>query len=220
MVYMGTEVSAGKASAFVVATGMEAELAGIADLLQRHEPETTPLQRRLQELGKVLSVLCLAIVGVVFVLQLMRGGEFLQVLLVSVSLAVAAVPEGLPIVVTIALTLGLQRMVKRNALIRRPPSVETLGFVTVICSDKTGTLTRNEMTVREVAAGGERYEVTGTGYSPDGNSPLLWRPGKIILNLEERTPGRSRLDIIRPPIQKSLERPGSCLGGLDPFLFR
>ena len=168
MVYMGTEVAAGKASAIVVATGMETELGGIADLLRRHEPEPTPLQRRLQELGKVLIVVCLAIVGVVFVLQLLRGGEFMQVLLVSVSLAVAAVPEGLPAVVTIALALGLQRMVKRNALIRRLPSVETLGSVTVICSDKTGTLTRNEMTVREVVAGEERYEVTGTGYAPEG----------------------------------------------------
>ena len=168
MVYMGTEIAAGKASAVVVATGMNTELGHIAGLLQRSEPETTPLQRRLAELGKVLVVVCLIIVAIIFALQLARGGELLEMLLISVSLAVAAVPEGLPAVVTLTLALGLQRMVKRNALVRKLPSVETLGSVTVICSDKTGTLTRNEMTVREIVAGGERFQVTGGGYSPQG----------------------------------------------------
>jgi Ca2+-transporting ATPase len=168
MVYLGTVVAAGKASAVVVATGMDTELGRIAGMLQRHEPEPTPLQRRLAELGRVLVVVCLVIVGIIFGLELWRGGALLEVFLLSVSLAVAAVPEGLPAVVTMALALGLQRMVKRNALIRKLPSVETLGAVTVICSDKTGTLTRNEMTVRELLAGGERYAVTGTGYTPRG----------------------------------------------------
>ena len=168
MVYMGTVLAAGKAIAVVVATGMHTELGRIAGFLQRYEPEPTPLQRRLAELGKILIVACFVIVGLIFSLQMLRGGSFVPVLLLAVSLAVAAVPEGLPAVVTMALALGLQRMVKRNALIRKLPSVETLGSVTVICSDKTGTLTRNEMTVREVVAGGERFQVTGVGYAPRG----------------------------------------------------
>jgi len=168
MVYMATVASNGKASAVVVATGMNTELGRIAGLLQRYEPEPTPLQRRLAELGRVLVYACLGVVGLVFVLELLAGGKLVDVFLLSVSLAVAAVPEGLPAVVTIALALGLQRMVKRNALIRKLPSVETLGSVTVICSDKTGTLTRNEMTVREIVAGGELYQVTGAGYAPRG----------------------------------------------------
>jgi Ca2+-transporting ATPase len=135
MAFMGTVVAAGKGRAVVVATGMNTELGRIAGLLQRYEPEPTPLQRRLAELGKVLIVLCLAIVGLIFSLQMLRGGSLVEVFLLSVSLAVAAVPEGLPAVVTVALALGLQRMVKRNALIRKLPSVETLGSVTVICSD-------------------------------------------------------------------------------------
>lgn len=168
MVYMGTIAATGKAKAVVTATGMHTELGHIAGLLSRYQPEPTPLQRRLAELGKVLVVVCLAIVVVIFVLQLIRGGNWLDLLLVSVSLAVAAVPEGLPAVVTVALALGLQRMVRRNALVRKLPSVETLGSVTVICSDKTGTLTRNEMTIREIVAGDWLFQVSGSGYSPHG----------------------------------------------------
>lgn len=169
MAYMGTVSAAGKASAVVVATGMHTELGHIAGMLQRTELEATPLQKRLAELGRVLAIGCLVIVALVFVLELLEGGKLLEVFLLSVSLAVAAVPEGLPAVVTIALALGLQRMIRRNALIRRLPSVETLGSVTVICSDKTGTLTKNEMTVREVFAGNEVYRVGGAGYIPRGD---------------------------------------------------
>jgi P-type Ca2+ transporter type 2C len=168
MAYMGTVAAAGKASAVVVATGMETELGRIAGMLRRSEPEPTPLQRRLGELGKALVIVCLAVVAVIFLLQVLRGDQIVGAFLLSVSLAVAAVPEGLPAVVTLALALGLQRMVRRNALVRSLPSVETLGSVTVICSDKTGTLTRNEMTVREIAAGGRRYLVTGGGFTPRG----------------------------------------------------
>jgi Ca2+-transporting ATPase len=168
MAYMGTVVSAGKGTALVVATGMGTELGRIAGLLERNEREPTPLQRRLAELGKVLVVTCLAVVAVVFLLQWWRGGDLLNIFLLAVSLAVAAVPEGLPAVVTTVLALGLQRMVRRNALVRKLPSVETLGCVTVICSDKTGTLTRNEMTVRRMTAGGSTYRVTGSGYAPYG----------------------------------------------------
>ena len=168
MAYMGTVVATGKASAVVVSTGMATELGQIAGLLEHSKIETTPLQRRLTALGRILIVACLAIVAVVFVLHLLRGAAVLEVLLISISLAVAAVPEGLPAVVTLTLAVGLQRMSKRNALVRKLPSVETLGSVTVICSDKTGTLTRNEMTVREVIAGGIHYQATGIGYAPTG----------------------------------------------------
>jgi Ca2+-transporting ATPase len=147
---------------------MSTELGRIASLLERAEPETTPLQRRLTELGRLLIVICLAVVAVIFVLELARGGRVTDVLLRAVSLAVAAVPEGLPAVVTVVLAIGLQRMVARNALVRRLPSVETLGSVTVICTDKTGTLTRNEMTVREIVTASGCYEVTGGGYVPQG----------------------------------------------------
>ncbi|MBI3830854.1 MAG: cation-translocating P-type ATPase [Planctomycetes bacterium] len=168
MAYRGTIVAAGKASALVIATGMRTELGRIAGLLQHEKRQPTPLQRRLAGLGKVLVAVCLGIVTVIFALQMLRGGKLGEGFLTSISLAVAAVPEGMPAVVTLALALGLQRMVRRNALIRKLPSVETLGSVTVICSDKTGTLTRNEMTVREVAAGGARYEFSGAGYAPQG----------------------------------------------------
>ena len=192
MVYMGTVTAAGKASAVVVATGMNTELGQIAGLLQRSEPEPTPLQRRLAELGKVLVVVCLVIVAIIFALQLVRGGKLLETLLISVSLAVAAVPEGLPAVVTLTLALGLQRMVKRNALVRKLPSVETLGSVTVICSDKTGTLTRNEMTVREVVTGGERYQVTGAGYAPHGQFLKCREQEAAPTNSASRSPREER----------------------------
>ncbi len=168
LVHAGTVIATGRGTALVVATGMRTHLGGIAGLLESAPVEATPLQRRLGELGRVLIVVCLAIVAVITALDIARGGSPADVLLRSVSLAVAAVPEGLPAVVTLVLALGLQRMVARNALVRRLPSVETLGCVTVIGSDKTGTLTRNEMTVRAVVAGAREYRVTGAGYAPRG----------------------------------------------------
>jgi Ca2+-transporting ATPase len=168
MIFTGTTAVAGKARAVVTATGMNTELGRIAGFLKIEDREPTPLQKRLAELGRVLIIACLVLVAIIFALQLLRGENLAQTFLLAVSLAVAAVPEGLPAVVTIALALGLQRMVKRNALIRRLASVETLGSVTVICSDKTGTLTHNEMTVTEVVSGTHRYRVTGTGYEPRG----------------------------------------------------
>jgi Ca2+-transporting ATPase len=177
IVHAGTVTAAGRAEALVVATGMETELGRIAGMLERGEPETTPLQRRLGELGRVLIVVCLVIVGIVFLLEVSRGRDLHEVLLRAVSLAVAAVPEGLPAVVTVVLAIGLQRMVSRNALVRRLPSVETLGSVTVICSDKTGTLTRNEMTVREIVTATGHYRVTGGGYAPQGAFLVIADPG-------------------------------------------
>ncbi len=204
MVHAGTVVAAGHATAVVVATGMATELGRIASLLETTGPETTPLQRRLAELGRVLIVVCLAVVGVIFALEVWRGGglaamwaggKFGEVLLRAVSLAVAAVPEGLPAVVTVVLAIGLQRMVGRNALVRRLPSVETLGSVTVICSDKTGTLTRNEMTVREIVTAAGSWHVTGVGYAPQGQ----FRP-------EEAAGGAAKVTVARPADEPDLRR--------------
>ncbi|MDD4869736.1 MAG: cation-translocating P-type ATPase [Kiritimatiellae bacterium] len=168
MVFMGTSAVSGKAKAFIVETGMKTELGKIAGMIQGIERESTPLQKKLEEFGKWIVYLCIGLVAIVFLLQWLRGGKLIDAFLTSVSLAVAAIPEGLPAVVTIALALGVQRMVKRNALIRKLPSVETLGCATVICSDKTGTLTKNEMTVQAMVAGGKQFSVTGTGYEPSG----------------------------------------------------
>lgn len=168
MVYTGTSVSSGKAKAVVVETAMNTELGKIAGMIQGIDQETTPLQKKLEQFGKWIVYLCFVLVGLVFLLEWLRGGKLIEVLLTSVSLAVAAIPEGLPAVVTIALALGVQRMVKRHALIRKLPSVETLGCATVICSDKTGTLTKNEMTVQVVYAQDTLFKVSGVGYEPKG----------------------------------------------------
>jgi Ca2+-transporting ATPase len=168
MVFMGTTVTGGKARALIVATGIGTELGRIATLMTTVSVEPTPLQRRLEQFGHVLLSLSLGIVVVVFGLGLWRGEPVFDMFLTAVSLAVAAIPEGLPAIVTTTLALGVMRMVSRHALIRRLPAVETLGAATVICTDKTGTLTKNEMTVTRLYVGGLVCEVTGEGYSPDG----------------------------------------------------
>ena len=159
MVYMGTAVTYGRGRAVVVATGMNTELGRIATLLQGLEQEATPLQRRMDQLGKRLAAVALLLVALVFALGVWRGGDVGEMLLTAISLAVAAVPEGLPAVVTISLALGARRMVRRHALVRRLPAVETLGSVTVICSDKTGTLTENRMTVTVLDIAGRTVEL-------------------------------------------------------------
>ncbi len=169
MVFMGTSVAAGTGQAIVVATAMNTELGRIAGLIQEAgAEERTPLEKKLESFGRVLVWAALGIVALLFGLGLLRGTKPFELFMTSVSLAVAAVPEGLPAVVTVALGLGVLRMSRRRALVRKLPAVETLGSTTVICTDKTGTLTVGEMTVRAFYVAGQRYEVTGEGYGPDG----------------------------------------------------
>jgi Ca2+-transporting ATPase len=159
MVFMGTVITYGRGLVAVTETGMNTQLGGIAQMIQAVEREPTPLQKRLDSLGKTLAWITLGIIAVVFVLGLFQGKDLELMFLTAISLAVAAVPEGLPAVVTITLALGSRRMLKRNALIRKLPAVETLGSVTVICSDKTGTLTENRMTVTVLDVAGDTQNV-------------------------------------------------------------
>lgn len=175
-VYMGTVVTGGRAKAVVYATGMKTEMGHIADMIQNIEDDETPLQRRLAHLGKFIAIGCLLICAIVSVTGVIRGEKLFTMLLSGISLAVAAVPEGLPAIVTISLALGVQRMLKRNALIRKLPAVETLGCASMICSDKTGTLTENKMTVRKIYAAGYQLTVTGNGYNMEGNFLVDNRP--------------------------------------------
>ncbi|HEX2978785.1 MAG TPA: cation-translocating P-type ATPase, partial [Anaerolineaceae bacterium] len=167
--FMGTLVSYGRGKGVVVSTGMHTQLGMIATMLQAVEQEQTPLQRRLEQLGKTLGWACLVICALVFAVGWAKGNNPLDMFMVAVSLAIAAVPEGLPAIVTISLALGMREMIHRHALIRRLSSVETLGSATVICSDKTGTLTQNEMTVTRLWVDGQFVQVTGSGYQPEGD---------------------------------------------------
>lgn len=168
ILYMGTTVTKGRAKARVIATGMKTQMGRIAGMLGEIEEEPTPLQKRLDQLGKYIAVGCLLVCLIVSVTGLLRGEHFFDMLITGVSLAVAAVPEGLPAIVTIALALAVGRMVKRKALIRKLHAVETLGCASVICSDKTGTLTQNKMTVKRLYTLIRRIDVTGDGYERAG----------------------------------------------------
>ncbi|NMO94662.1 calcium-translocating P-type ATPase, SERCA-type [Paenibacillus lemnae] len=175
--YMGTMVTRGTAKGIVVHTGMNTEMGKIAHLIQSTETQETPLQHRLEQLGKILIGVSLALTIMVVVAGILHGQPATGMFLAGVSLAVAAIPEGLPAIVTIALALGVQRMIKRKAIVRKLPSVETLGCASVICSDKTGTLTQNKMTVTRVWTGGRMMEVTGQGYEPAGH---ILKDGKPV----------------------------------------
>jgi len=185
--FMGTVVAYGRGRGVVTSTGMRTQLGLIATMLQNVETEETPLQRRLDQLGKSLSYAALFLVAIVFIVALINStdinqlftgpaayfneyaADITEVFIIAISLAIAAVPEGLPAVVTISLAIGMREMIKRHALIRKLSSVETLGSATVICSDKTGTLTQNEMTVTRLWVDGQFISVTGTGYVPKGD---------------------------------------------------
>ncbi|MHB9107688.1 MAG: cation-translocating P-type ATPase [Armatimonadota bacterium] len=168
MAYSGTTVTYGRGRAIVTATGTATEFGRIAQLLQTVESGKTPLQENLDRVGRALAYAALVLVVIIIALGLFRGQPFLEMLIFGIALAVAVVPEALPAVVTISLAIGVQRMVRRNALVRRLPAVETLGSTSVICTDKTGTLTKDEMTVSTIFVAGQIWEVTGAGYEPHG----------------------------------------------------
>ena len=181
MLFSGTVATYGRGRAVVVATGMDTEVGRIAGLLEATEKEPTPLQQELDRTGKRLSVIMLGICAVVFVAGLLTTTTFnlnvvLSLFLFAVALAVAAIPEALPAIVTVGLSLGVRRMAAANAIVRKLPAVETLGAATVICSDKTGTLTRNEMTVRAIATADAIIEVGGSGYIPEGAFTVDGKP--------------------------------------------
>lgn len=168
MTYAGTAITYGRGRAIVVATGMTTEFGRIARMLETVETGKTPLQKNLDRVGKTLARAALAVVLLIVATGVFRGQPFVEMLIFGVALAVAVVPEALPAVVTISLAIGVKRMVRRNALVRRLPAVETLGSTSVICSDKTGTLTKDEMTVRRLFVGGRSLDLSGTGYEPSG----------------------------------------------------
>ena len=169
MVYGGTIVTYGRGKALVTCTGMETEFGKIAGLLDTIKTEKTPLQENLDRVGATLAKAAFAGVALIGLMGVLRGQPVMEMFIFAIALGVAVVPEALPAVVTISLAIGVQRMIKRHALIRRLPAVETLGCTTYICSDKTGTLTKNEMTVRSLYMAGMNVGVTGTGYQPDGD---------------------------------------------------
>ncbi|NQT49726.1 cation-translocating P-type ATPase [Candidatus Kuenenbacteria bacterium] len=172
MLFSSSIVVSGKAVSIVVKTGMKTEIGRIAGIIQKSENKETPLQKKLSKFGIKLGILVLVLCLVIFLTGYIIGYPLLEMFLIAVSLAVAAIPEGLPAVVTICLAIGVQRMIKRNVLIRKLSAVETLGSTTVICSDKTGTLTRNEMTVQKIYANGKQIDVSGKGYDLKGQFTL------------------------------------------------
>jgi Ca2+-transporting ATPase len=172
MAYAGTAATYGRGRAMVVATGMNTEFGKIAQLLQSVVTGKTPLQENLDKVGHMLARVAFVVVAIIVALGLFRGQPFIEMLIFGIALAVAVVPEALPAVVTISLAIGVQRMVKRHALMRRLQAVETLGSTSVICSDKTGTLTKDEMTVRKIIVAGKMLDVSGAGYEPHGRFSL------------------------------------------------
>lgn len=173
MTFAGTSINKGRATAIAVETGMKTEFGKIAGMLKNLQEEQTPLQKSLDKMGKVLVYFSLIVIAFVVLIGVFRGQNFLDMLIFGIAFAVAVVPEALPAVVTISLALGMQKMVQKNALLRRLTAVETLGCTTVICTDKTGTLTMNEMTVQKIYAAGTRISVSGSGYQSQGNFSVL-----------------------------------------------
>ncbi len=229
MAYMSTIVTYGRGKGIVINTGANTEIGKIAEAIQSFEDEVTPLQLKLNELGKWLGIACLVICALVFAIGFLRDGHLLEMFLISVSLAVAAIPEGLPAVVTIVLALGMKRMVQRNAIVRKLLAVETLGCVTVICSDKTGTLTQNEMTVVKTYTGRTAYRVSGQGYNPagefavqdskidpmqDNNLKLLLASGVLCNDstLEQKSEEENIWGIVGDPTEGSLMVAGAKAG--------
>jgi Ca2+-transporting ATPase len=239
MAYMGTVVTYGRGAGLIVETGMRTELGRIAQMIQTVEREHTPLQKRLDQLGKALGGIALAVAALIFGLGALKGESLYLMLMTAVSIAVAAVPEGLPAVVTITLALGAQRMLKRQALIRKLPAVETLGSVTVICSDKTGTLTENRMTVTALDVAGRRLdlaehfkhrqfaraegEMTPLGVAALDPSLALLVAGGALCNdalLKEDAPGAEHFHTLGDPTEGALVVVAARLGMRKPELER
>jgi Ca2+-transporting ATPase len=234
MLHMGTTATYGRGSAVVVETGMATQLGRIAELIQTVGSEPTPLQKRMAQLGKGLAVAAVVIVGAVFILGLLRGEDPKELFLTAIAMAVAAVPEGLPAVVIITLALGAQRMLRRRALIRKLPAVETLGSVTVICSDKTGTLTVNRMTVKILEVAGHMLEfaealkvgnpVAGTEEEwadPEQTAEALLLAGGALCNdavLEANTDGAGGFRAQGDPTERALVVAAARYGLMKPHL--
>ncbi|MEX2682297.1 MAG: cation-translocating P-type ATPase [Candidatus Sigynarchaeota archaeon] len=237
MAFSSTVITYGRGKGVVVATGMNTEVGKIATALSETEQEKTPLTKKIDKFGKILGKLILIICGITFVLVLYQKGIesrwnnpfdiVIQSIMAAVALAVAAIPEGLPAITTTALALGVKRMAKRNAIVRKLPAVETLGCTTVICSDKTGTLTKNEMTIRKVFVDGETIDVSGTGYEPygefskggnkieaktDGSLGLLARIGILCNNATLRKDDKARWVITGDPTEAAFLTLGGKLG--------
>ncbi|MGB3713232.1 MAG: cation-translocating P-type ATPase [Candidatus Promineifilaceae bacterium] len=235
MVFMGTIITYGRGAAIVTETGMDTELGNIAEMLQSVEREPTPLQQRLDRLGKTLAWVTLAIIGIVFALGVLRDEDIKLMLLTGISMAVAAIPEGLPAVVTITLALGSRRMLRRHALIRKLPAVETLGSVTTICSDKTGTLTENRMTVTVLDVAGEKQDIDtlldegvaildaefdSSVQTPRRGLSLLLRAAALCndATLQPVKAGRKGLRAIGDPTESALVVAAAQLGLIKPEL--
>lgn len=186
MAFMGTVVTRGRAQAVVVETGKRSIMGQIAGMIRQAERTMTPLQVKLDQLGKILIVICLGVCTLVAVMGVLRGEPIMTMLMAGISLAVAAIPEGLPAIVTVVLALGVQRMASRNAIVRKLPAVETLGCTTIICTDKTGTLTQNKMTVRKLAVINKEVDVDGSGYRPEGHFYLQGRSIKPLQDADIR----------------------------------
>jgi len=227
MAFMGTTVTSGRGRGIVVATGMKTEIGKIAGMLKEHKQEITPLQKRLAQMGKRLGLIILILVGLLVLLGCLRGIDFFEMFLTGISLAVAAVPEGLPAVVTVVLALGVQKMAKKNVIVRRLAAVETLGSVTVICTDKTGTLTQNQMTVRRLILPERDIEVEGEGYQPEGrflqgeveilsridaDLSLLLKGALLCNNAELQKDNQGNWEIIGDPTEGALLVVGAKVG--------
>jgi P-type Ca2+ transporter type 2C len=215
MVFSSTTITKGRGMGVVTYTGMKTEIGRIAKLISEAHEKLTPLQKKLRDLGKYLTILVIIVAIVVFLVGVLTGESASTMFLTAIALAVAAIPEGLPAVITIALAIGVQKMIKKNALVRKLPSVETLGSVTVICTDKTGTLTHNQMTVKKVWANEIEYDVSGAGYHADGKFTLkgkLAEPKHIEMILKIGTlcndaklqKQKNKLEVIGDPTEAAL----------------
>jgi len=216
MIHMGTVVTKGRCKAVITETGLDTEMGQIANLLHESEDSTTPLQQRLEDLGKGIVLICLLACAAVVALGVVKGEPLYKMFLSGVSLAVAAIPEGLPAIVTLALAIGVQRMIKRNAIVRKLPAVETLGCATVICSDKTGTLTKNEMTVQKVYSNGRLYHCEDEEFNEKAlvnaleigaicNNAKLKRKGSLNKKFKDTSyRKRSKREVIGEPTEGAL----------------